>query len=269
MADEPIQLAPDEPAEGAPEWMVTFGDLMSLLMTFFVLLLSFSQMDVAKFKELAGSLENAFGVQRQEPLYNRPIGTKMIARDFDQTLIEQAKVGHNEIETAIQVLAEQLHNVVQPLEEQGLVEIDLQDQQLTLRLLGHATFDSGRADLKPEMVPTLLAIGKLIGNTKQEVFVAGHTDNVPIRSHRYRSNLELSAARAASVVDLFVRKKLLAPELAGTMGYGEYRPLKPNDSKENRQKNRRVEIILAFSRQHPVDTAPFPLSVPFLLSPGG
>lgn len=269
MSDGPMELPQEEAEEGAPEWMLTFGDLMSLLMTFFVLLLSFSQMDVAKFKELAGSLEDAFGVQRQEPVYNRAIGIKMIARDFDQTLIEQAKVGHNEIETAIQILAEQLHEVTAPLEKQGLVEVEQEAQQLTLRLLGHVTFESGQADIKPEMIQTLLSIGRLVGKTKQEVFVAGHTDDIPIHSRQYRSNLELSAARAASVVDLFIREKLVAPELIATMGYGEYRPLKPNDSEANRRLNRRVEIILSFSEKRPLATDPFPLSVPPLLSPSG
>lgn len=269
MSDQIVELAPEEAEEGAPEWMVTFGDLMSLLMTFFVLLLSFSQMDVAKFKELAGSLENAFGVQRQKTVYNRAIGIKMIARDFDQTLIEQAKVGHNEIETAVQILVDQLHEVTAPLEKQGLVEIKQEAQQLTLRLLGHATFNSGQAGIKLEMVHTLLAIGKLVGKTKQEVFVAGHTDDIPIRSKQYRSNLELSGARAASVVDLFIREKLVDPKLVATMGYGEHRPLKPNDSEANRRLNRRVEIILVFSKKRPLATDPFPLSVPLLLSPTG
>jgi chemotaxis protein MotB len=269
MADEDLQLAAEEPEEGAPAWMVTFGDLMSLLLTFFVLLLSFSQMDVAKFKELAGSLERAFGVQRKVPIYNTPKGMKMIARDFDQAFVEQATVGDSELEgNPLEDIVKQLQQLLAPLEAQGLVELDPRDSYLILRLLGHATFDSGKAEIRPDMVPILRAIGVIIGQSARDVFVAGHTDNVPIRGGKYRSNLDLSVARAASVVDFFVREGLVPPNRIATMGFGEYRPLVPNDSEANRRKNRRVDIILASVHSAPRDAAPFPLSPSFLLSPG-
>jgi chemotaxis protein MotB len=272
MADDEPQIAPDEPEEGAPEWMVTFGDLMSLLLTFFVLLLSFSQMDTAKFKELAGSLERAFGVQQKNPVYETPKGMKISVRDFDQAIIEQAKIGDNQTENELlDDTIEQLRQMLAPLEAQGLVELDDQDSYLVLRLLGHVTFDSGKAELKPGILPTLRTIGELVGETQRDVFVAGHTDNVPIRGGPYRSNLELSVARAASVVDFFLHERLLPPNKIATMGFGEYRPLVPNDSEANRRKNRRVEIILAALRppgSGPAPT-PFPLSTPFLLSPDG
>lgn len=269
MADDNIQFPAEEDKPGAPEWMVTFGDLMSLLLTFFVLLLSFSQMDNARFKELAGSLERAFGVQRKEPRYDTPKGMTIVAKDFHQAIVEQAKVGDTAAEkNPLDELAEQLQQLLASLETQGLIEFDQQDQFLILRLLGHATFDSGKATIKPDMVPTLRAIGKLLGQTSQDVFVAGHTDNVPIRGGKYRSNLELSVARAASVIEFFVHEELVAPQKTATMGFGEYRPLVPNDSRANRRKNRRVEIILATMKSLPRDAAPFPLSTPFLLSPG-
>jgi chemotaxis protein MotB len=269
MKDENIQFPAEENEPGAPEWMVTFGDLMSLLLTFFVLLLSFSQMDNLRFKELAGSLERAFGVQRKAPAYNTPKGMTIVARDFDQAIVEQAKVGDNAAEKIpLDKLTEQLQQLLSSLETQGLIELDQQGQFLILRLLGHATFDSGKAVIKPDMVPSLRAIGKLLGQTAQDVFVAGHTDNVPIRGGKYRSNLELSVARAASVVEFFLYEELVAPQNIATMGFGEYRPLVPNDSGVNRRKNRRVEIILATMKSLPREAAPFPLSTPFLLSPG-
>jgi chemotaxis protein MotB len=272
MADDEPQIAPEAPGEGAPEWMVTFGDLMSLLLTFFVLLLSFSQMDVSKFKELAGSLERAFGVQQKKPVYDTPKGMTISVRDFDQAIVEQPKVGDNQIENEqLDDTIEQLRQLLAPLEAQGLIELDANDDYLILRLLGHVTFDSGKAELKPDIMPTLRTIGELIGETKRNVFVAGHTDNVPIRGGTYRSNLELSVARAASVVDFFLDERLLPPNKIATMGFGEYRPLVPNDSEVNRRKNRRVEIILAAwkpLRSEPSPT-PFPLSTPFLLSPDG
>jgi chemotaxis protein MotB len=268
MADEEAQLPAEESEEGAPDWLVTFGDLMSLLLTFFVLLLSFSQTDVAKFKELAGSLEKAFGVQRKEPVYDLPKGMKMVARDFDQAFVEQVMVGNPGPEQpSLEELATQLHTLLAPLEAQGLVELDAQETYLVMRLLGHATFDSGKAELRPDMVPILRAIGELISQTTHEVFVAGHTDNVPVRGGVYKSNLALSAARAAAVVDFFVSQGLLPPDKIATMGFGEYRPVVPNDSPAHREKNRRVEIILASRPAAPGDAPPLSPLTPLSISP--
>ena len=267
MADEDPQVAADEPEEGAPEWMVTFGDLMSLLLTFFVLLLSFSQMDTAKFKELAGSLERAFGVQRIDPAYQPPVGMKMIARDFDQAIVEQAKVDDSEIERRDHDLVERLREITAPLEAQGFVELDPQEDYLVLRLLGHATFDSGKAEIRSEMLPTLRAIGALVGSSQRDVFVAGHTDNIPMRGGKFRSNLALSVARAASVVDFLLEEQLVRADKIATLGFGEYRPVVPNDSESNRQKNRRVELILTSRRIATRDAEPFPFSIPELISP--
>lgn len=246
MAAEP-ELPPEEAEEGAPEWVVTFGDMMSLLLTFFILLLSFSQLDIAKYKVVAGSFEKAFGVQKKNPVYESPKGMKLIFRDFDQAIVEQARVGDQE-ESERDVMDELNETLatlgIEELKRQGLFEIEKIGDQIIMRLMGQSTFDSGSAAIKPAMVPILQHIGKIIGDFKGDVVVAGHADDVPIRGGIYASNLELSAARAASVVKFFITQGLIAPSKIATMAFGEYRPLVPNDSPENRQKNRRVEIIL-------------------------
>jgi chemotaxis protein MotB len=268
MADNHVQVPEDTPEASAPEWLVTYGDLMSLLLTFFVLLLSFSQMDAARFKELAGSIEQAFGVQRKDPVYDMPKGMQMVTRDFDQALVEQATVSEYEHDgSPLARAALQLQTLLAPMQTQGLVELDAQENFLVLRLLGHTMFDSGKAEIRADMRPTLHAIGSIVGETPHEIFVAGHTDNVPTRGGTYKSNLELSAARAASVVEFFIRQGLVSADKVATMGFGEYRPLAPNDSPENLQRNRRVEIILAKPPTPPGQGFPFSPSTPFLLSP--
>lgn len=251
MADD-LPSKPPEQEEGAPEWMVTFGDLMSLLLCFFVLLLSFSQMDSAKFKELAGSLEKAFGVQRLLPHYEPPKGMTTIARDFNQAFVEQAIVGeggaqpiNDETQRVLEENEEALTALLAALEEQGLAEVEEKSDIITMRFMGETTFDSGRALIKPSMVPLLDTIGEVIGKTKRHIIVAGHTDNVPLRGGIYASNLQLSGARAASVVDFFLTRGHVKPDKIATLAFGEYRPLAPNDSADNRAKNRRVEIVLA------------------------
>ena len=122
---------------GAPKWVVTYGDLMSLLLCFFVLLLSFSEMDRQKYKQVAGSLEKAFGVQRKIRVMEIPKGMKIIARDFDQEIIEmriKEELG-KQIDDLLATEMEDLH---------GQIALESDEEQITLRLMGESTFDSGR-----------------------------------------------------------------------------------------------------------------------------
>jgi chemotaxis protein MotB len=232
--------------EGAPAWVVTFGDLMSLLLCFFVLMLSFSEMDKAKYKEVSGSLAKAFGVQRKIKAFEAPKGIKMISRDFDQELIparpreefiamqQREKIGialKKEVETRFRDL-------------QNLIQVEVGEKEVTIRLMGETTFDSGKADIKAQMVPLLLKIGSVLAEGKGEVIIAGHTDNVPVYGGPYGSNLKLSIARAATVAEFLLAKSAIPASRVSTMGYGKYRPIASNDTNEGRKRNRRVEIIL-------------------------
>ena len=141
-----------EPAEiveeGAPLWVVTFGDLMSLLLCFFVLLLSFSEMDRQKYKELSGSMQNAFGVQRKKQVFDIPKGQKIIAKDFDQEAITLSK------ETDI---LEQVRKAILDSfgDSGGLIEFDADEYKIRIRLMGESTFHSGSADIRESMKPLL------------------------------------------------------------------------------------------------------------------
>jgi chemotaxis protein MotB len=225
--------------EGAPLWVVTFGDLMSLLLCFFVLLLSFSEMDRQKYKELSGSLQEAFGVQREKQVFDNPQGKKVIAKDFDQEAITLTK------ETDI------LEQVREAIRESfgsysGLVEFDSDDvHKVRIRLMGESTFDSGKADIRDTMKPLLSKIAEVFSTNEETIIIAGHTDNVPLKmGSRYKTNLQLSMARAASVADFFLTQGVIEPSRISTMGFGQYRPIESNDTREGRRKNRRVEIIL-------------------------
>ena len=110
--------------------------------------------------------------------------------------------------------------------------------------MGVSAFDSGSAKIRKQMIPFLEKIGSVLLGTPDDIIVAGHTDNVPLKGGPYKSNLGLSIARAASVAEYLLNICSVDPERLSTMGFGEYRPLKPNDTLEGRRKNRRVEIIL-------------------------
>jgi chemotaxis protein MotB len=255
MSQELVKIVSDleaEVSESAPAWVVTFGDLMSLLLCFFVLLLSFSEMDRAKYKEVMGSLAKAFGVQTKTKAFQVPQGIKMIARDFEQELIptheKEEFVRTQERETVGKELKNEIETRFQEMKDS--IQVEIGENEVTIRLMGETTFDSGKADIKPRMIPLLMKIGSVLKGTKGDITIAGHTDNVPVHGGRYQSNLKLSIARAATVAEFLLNQSAIEPRRISTMGFGKYRPLVSNDMPESRRKNRRIEIILKSSPAH-------------------
>jgi chemotaxis protein MotB len=230
-------LPQEEVEEGAPLWVVTFGDLMSLLMCFFVLLLSFSEMDRKKYKMVSGSMAQAFGIQRKKPVFESPRGQKMIAKEFDQAVII------TKIEESIKPIIDEIKNEYEELKD--AVELEIGEDTVTIRMMGETTFDTGKAELHPVFRPLLEKIGAVLSQTKGEIIIAGHTDNVPLSGGLFGSNLGLSMARAGSVAEYLLRTTSIDPTRLSTMGFGEYRPLASNDTAQGRRKNRRVEIIVS------------------------
>ncbi len=222
---------------GAPRWVVTFGDLMSLLLCFFVLLLSFSEIDRQKYKQVAGSMERAFGIQRKIKVMDTPKGMKVIAKDFDQeTIATRIK----------EEVGEQVDNLIENhmpyLKDQ--IAIEDGETQVVIRLMGESTFDSGKADIRTELKPLLQKIAELLERSSGDIVIAGHTDNVPVYSGPFGSNLRLSIGRAVAVAEFLLDHSRIDPRRVSTMGFGEYRPMTENRTAGGRQKNRRVEIIL-------------------------
>ncbi len=236
MSDDSQQFT-EEVEEGAPLWVVTFGDLMSLLMCFFVLLLSFSEMDRNKYRIVSGSMKNACGIQRKKPVFESPKGQKMISREFDQAIVLV------KVQDLVDPIIRELEAEFKKFKES--VEIEVDEDEVTIRMMGEASFDTGSATLRDEFVPLLAKIGEVLSKTRGEIIFAGHTDNVPLIGGKYGSNLGLSMARAGSVAEYLLKSTSIDPRRISTMGFGEYRPLESNDTAKGRQKNRRVEIIVS------------------------
>lgn len=241
MSQEADQVPGGDEGGGAPGWVVTFGDLMSLLLCFFVLLLSFSQTDAQKYKEVAGSLQKAFGIQRDTPAWDSPKGDNIIARAFDRELNLVKDVDGDKFKKE---LIQKIKSLF-PDDIKDLVSVDNENGKIVIRMMGETTFDSGKAEIRATTRPLLIKIAQVLKKAKGEIIIAGHTDNVPVTGGRFKSNLDLSIARAASVADLFINAAGFDPKRIATMGFGEYRPFKSNATWEGRQANRRVEIILS------------------------
>ena len=259
-----------EAAAGLPGWVMTFADLMTLLMCFFVLLLSFSEMDVAKFKELAGSMQDAFGVQAEVEVKTIPKGTSIIAREFspgrpEPTIVNEVRqftinssrnsldVGQAELakQAELEALAEQQAKLLRELLaseiEEGKLLIRRDATDVIVQILERDSFPSGSSALDAGFLPTLSKIGELLGPLAGAVTVAGHTDNLPISTSQYRSNLDLSAARGSTVAHELL-KAGIGPERIMISGHADTQPRASNDTAEGRALNRRIDITLVTSR---------------------
>lgn len=223
-------------AEGAPEWMVTFGDLMSLLLTFFILLLSFSNMEVIKYKMFSGSVMKAFGVQQVIPGFSVPQGRNIVATDFSM------KFEAHRILEGMKKAVER-HSDRTP---SGRVDIEVFEDYrgIVVSLAEEAMFQRGRADLRPSVWPFLDDVLEVAQEHRAMIQAGTHTDSSPIKSPRFPSNDHLSADRAASVIRYFLGvDPLLPPARFEAAPFGETRPLAVNHTAQGRRKNRRVELI--------------------------
>ncbi len=209
---------------GAPAWMVTFADMMTLLLCFFALLLSFSQVDSTKYRLFIGSIKDAFGTSRDSNFTTVPgQGTPVL-------------VNHSAQQTLLKELQSLIPNSF-PKSESNKGKVVL------LSVPGKVLYDSGEAELKPEMHPHLKKIAELIKRKPSMTLrVDGHTDDVPIKTSRYASNWELSSARATAVIRFLVEGCEVPADRLVAGGYADTRPLAANDGPENREKNRRVEF---------------------------
>lgn len=370
----PVALAPpgdgdDDPPDcpkcvkGAPAWLATFGDLMSLLVAFFVLILSFSDINVPKAKQISGSMKEAFGIQRLVPVVEPPKATSLIAKEFsptvsqptpmqtirqqttddmqrdielrtetqtedftnpedaamlEQMLAEEIRRGEVEIrvdgemlvvemrapdsaggreagedgsrsggmlseeqretfakiaeaqllsetpivvsqastgtgdagdgsgrEAQAQDIFEQLRADLSNEIAQGLADVEKVGDQVIVRLADQGSFTSGRADLQPGFLPLLRRTGQAVMAGGGRVSIHGHTDNVPVVfNERFRSNWDLSAARAASVADFFIDEFGVEGARMSVSGFADSEPLASNATPEGRAQNRRIEIIV-------------------------
>lgn len=252
---------------GVPAWVVTFADLMTLLMCFYVLMLSFSEMDVAKFKQLSGSVREAFGVQTDVNVKSLPRGTSIIAHEFtpgrpEPTVLNSVRqftinssrnsldVGTNARlqkiaaeEHRAEEQAAQLRAALSPEIEQGKLVIRREGPQVVIQILERDSFASGSADVDPQFLPTLARIGGVLAGIDGALTIAGHTDDVPISTSRFRSNWDLSAARAASVAQALLAAGI-EPARIMISGHADTEPRVPNDTPEHRALNRRIDITL-------------------------
>ena len=274
---EEFKLPPGTPAP----WMSTFSDMMTLLMCFFVLLFSMSEVDAAKFEEVAKSFQSTISIFRagskavgdgilvsngvsQLNMLDEYINSSGKTAEADASIEDPTKPGgaaEDKLQEAAAELelsqeeVESLRDAISELEAEKIeealaenmmtdqVDVDFNADYVTLTLNGAFLFDSGRADIKPDAVPVLNKIGVLLAKyADSEIEIEGHTDSVPLNGGRYENNDVLSSYRALAVFDYLKENAALDPGIVKHSGRGEYIPIADNTTPEGRAKNRRVEI---------------------------
>ncbi|MDR3354050.1 MAG: OmpA family protein [Synergistaceae bacterium] len=229
-------------ASGAPAWMNTYGDMVTLLLCFFVLLYSFSTIDAKKFVDLAASMQNAFNIQPGAPdNSSRPglitgsmgDGGGDASVNRDSTLSEKSSRVLALVQEAIK--SENLEEEIQAVITERGVEIALSEQLL---------FVEGSARLRPEAMRMLYKIGRILDTLPNLLSVEGHTDSAILENSIYRDNWGLSAARASAVASYFNGSLGISGSRLRAVGFGSSAPIVPNVTEEMMRLNRRVDIVV-------------------------
>ena len=272
----------DEDEGNADGWIVTYSDLMSLLLCFFVLILSMAEVDIIKYKQLADTMKVAFGVQRDMELESIPKGTSVVSTKFrpgipdettedavqqittDQTRnslrignpdspVSEEKDIRDEVLTYDEVMAliketeldaEMLKRLLDVEIKEGQIDVESTARTILIRIREKGAFSSGSALLNSSFVSVIDKIAGALAQIEGRIAVEGHTDNVPINTFAYPSNWDLSSARSVAVVRRMLDVAPLPPSRLTASGFADTRPQAINTTVDGRARNRRVEIVV-------------------------
>lgn len=221
-------------------WLLTYSDLITLLLIFFIILYVMSSRDVVKFQAMADSIVEAFTGTKE--IVGEAPGPSFI--DGLKGLNRSGQKKETKQKLKAEYIRQEIERVAVAESLQSSISVNMDDRGIVIRMDEKVLFGSGEADLGSNAREILKKVAKILTvNRTQYMRIEGHTDNVPISSARFPSNWELSADRATSVVRLLTANGI-DPRLLSAAGYGEHRPLANNNTIEGRNKNRRVEIVL-------------------------
>ena len=228
----------EEHKAGSPEWMATYSDLVTLLLCFFILLFSFSTLDIQKYKAVVQSMNGSLGMLDS--------GTTVTLEPMFNVFPNDTPTEENE---EFKELFEEFSQLIEASEVSGSIDISIDERGLLIRFLDNVLFDSGKADLKPDAKKIINEIASVIKQSNKNVRIEGHTDNVPINTPRFPSNWELSTTRAVNVVKYLIEVNKVEPQRLSAVGYADQHPIADNRSIEGKRSNRRVDMVILKSEK--------------------
>ena len=227
----------DEPK--GDEWLATYSDCVTLLMTFFVLLYAMSSVDENKMRALAQAFRSVMAGEAGDTileysLYNGDV--PLIGGEIPTDTVDGEKIEES--------MYYQVSKFVADHDLEAVVDIIESDLGVVIQLRDNILFETSKSDLRSESKEILDSISGLISSLNNNIVVEGHTDNRPINTAEFPSNWELSVDRAVNVVRYFVENGKIDPKRLSATGYGEFQPIVDNDTEDNMEKNRRVNILI-------------------------
>lgn len=245
----------DEGHDSGERWLLTYADLITLLMAFFIIMYAMSNVDTNKYMALAKSLRTALGLEQAAgiSMITDMVSVDKTGKSKDIYIRSQGKqTSASEIlslrddkeERELSTMVEKIKEYTASKGITSKIQTEKGNRGLLIKLSDTVLFDVGKADLSPKSQEILDGLAKILFNSNKHIKVEGHTDNVPINTERYPSNWHLSTNRATSVIMYWISKYPGMSQRVSAAGYGEYRPIALNNTPEGRAKNRRVEIIV-------------------------
>lgn len=256
-------------SENSERWLLTYSDLITLLMILFIVLYSISNVNSAKYDKLSQSLNSALNtgiLPGEDSVLENGSGIIDDGTNNSSSTDNSANTDNNSLNTTqngdsvseykaekkeFSKLREDISEIVNDSNLKGNVSITMESRGLIISFSDQLFFDSGKSEIKDNMEDTFDDIAKLLNRTDNLISVEGHTDNVPIHNSEYSSNWQLSSMRAVNVVEYLINNYNINPSRLSAIGYGEYRPVADNKTKDGRIKNRRVDIVLLYKNTNP------------------
>lgn len=224
-------------------WLLPYSDLLTLLVALFIVLFAMSEIDTQKFKEMASVFRTEFS-SGSPGIMEQPIPVEDDSKEKEENEEEKPDEGTTEV-LNLQELQEKINNYIHENNLTESLATQLSEEGLMISIMNDVTFEPGSADVNKDGKVIAKEISQLlITDPPHQVVISGHTDDVPMNNAKFGSNWELSVMRAVNFMTLILDNNQLDPDKFSAKGYGEYKPIVPNNSTENRSKNRRVEVLI-------------------------
>jgi chemotaxis protein MotB len=243
-----------EKEANSERWLLTYSDLVTLLMAFFIVMYASSSINTAKFAKVAASIRQGMNSGSGQSIIGNVDATSektspsyidaQSAQQQNDSTAQTAQIEQNKLAEVKKII----DKYIQQNGMTGSVGTEIQEKGLVVSFQEASFFDSGKADIKPEFSGRIVAIGSMLNTIDNYVRVEGNTDNVPIKNSQYEDNLALSSDRASNVVRLLQTESHITPARLSSTGYGENRPIADNKTEAGRAKNRRVDIVVIDSK---------------------
>jgi chemotaxis protein MotB len=254
-----------EKKDNSERWLLTYSDLITLLMIFFVVMYASSSIDAKKYEEIQNSFHDTFGgktvsegageiLDGQGSILDSGNGVLDDAsgNDAEPTTEAPTNAGSEDSQNLfngnqLQQVESDISDIINNSDMKDKVSLSVEDRGLVISFSDNVFFASGQADINSAMMADFDKIANILNQFSNHISIEGHTDNVPIHNSQFSSNWQLSSIRAANVVQYLVTNDNIQPARLSAVGYGEYYPIASNDTEEGRYKNRRVNLVILYN----------------------